>query len=438
MSDDVRRLIDDCILCRLAKTTAPTRIHHGNNVRPTGPNQVVSIDYFYMGTSYDGYNYFVVMRDLFSRFTLCNSAKAADGINAAGCLLDWVATFGPPKMIRSDNGSHFRDAMMQEFTRLLSIEQKFATAYCAWSNGGIERVMRDVTVLVKIILHEKGMDKNEWTRIKRNIMSAVNQRPSRVLSGRTPIEVHCGMDPSEPLSMIMEETTKKLRKFDWTPDVEGQVRKLNQTLKEIHEQVYDATTKVNKSARKNEADLPVFELGDYVLYSMMERPGQESKFDFKWIGPFQVEDTKSDYVYIIRNIVNDKRWDAHVTRMSFYSTQQMEVGLDLRDLISRQGLRYDIEEILEMQYDDSGKEYKVLVRWLGFSEAESCWEPLFDLMNQVPRVVLDFLEDQSERDTEIFRKLWAEEEDKIVKCVSTMNGYEKFQSIEGRRGVLTC
>ncbi len=112
--------------------------------------------------------------------------------------MHWISIFGVPRKILSDNGSHFRNTLVRDLGRHLSMEHKYSTAYCAWSNGAIERVMRDLKALVKITLHENRMDKDDWPKIVRNIMFGVNQRPSRVLGGRTPVEVHFGMNPTNP------------------------------------------------------------------------------------------------------------------------------------------------------------------------------------------------------------------------------------------------
>ena len=68
LNSDVKRLVQDCILCRMAKEGEPTRIHFGEHVRPTKPNQIIHIDYFSMVKSYNGYSYLVIMRYGFSRF----------------------------------------------------------------------------------------------------------------------------------------------------------------------------------------------------------------------------------------------------------------------------------------------------------------------------------------------------------------------------------
>ncbi len=130
-------------------------------------------------------------------------------------------------------------------------------------------------------------------------------------------------------------------------------------LDRAHTETFEATEKVNKCARRGEGELPEFEIGDYVLYCMKERPGLSGKFNFQWIGPFQVKDTKNSYVYVIQNVVDGKLWDAHVTRLSFYSTSQMEVGVELKDLVSRLGIEYEISGTVGMDKDEEDNIWKL-------------------------------------------------------------------------------
>ena len=125
-----------------------------------------------------------------------------DAISSARGLMEWIAIFGLPEMFFSDNGSHFRNQVMENLARLLPVKHDFSTIYCAWSNGLVERVNRDIKALVKIFLMELRRDSKEWPIIVANIMSALNQRPSVGLAGHAPVEVHCGMKPSGPLDLI--------------------------------------------------------------------------------------------------------------------------------------------------------------------------------------------------------------------------------------------
>ena len=49
-----------------------------------------------------------------------------------------------PSMHVSDQGSHFKDKVIQEFNRILQIKHHMTTAYSSWANGTVEKVNNDI------------------------------------------------------------------------------------------------------------------------------------------------------------------------------------------------------------------------------------------------------------------------------------------------------
>ena len=412
LDQDVRDLIQDCIICRCAKQSSPAQHHRGERSRPTKPNQALHFDYYFVGESNDGSTYVLMLRDGFSRFTMLFDHDTPSSENAVESLLTWISLFGVPDYFFSDNGSHFRNKIVKELCRRLNIEQRFSTAYCGWSNGQAERVMRDIHQLLLVFVHDQ-VDRLEWPRVLKTVMFTVNQRPSRVLNGHTPLKIHTGQDPTNnQLDFIF--TDHKFTDLVFSEEVDTYFAQLNDTLDELHQETFNATAKVNRSMRKDEEALPQFEIGDYVLYSFIDRPRKEGKLYFTWMGPFQVVATKSDYVYIIKDLVNERHLDAHVTRMSFYSNSQLNVTGELLDLISRQGLEYDIQELVDLKWNPDRKSFVVRTSWLGFSENEDTWEPFQSLLAQIPFMLLKFIDNFGQGNLTVFNKLWKVEKKNIV------------------------
>ena len=157
MQLEIDEVIQDCILCRCEKETLPTRIHLGERVRPTRPNQFIHFDWYTVGESFEGQRYILVLRDAFSRFTLLVKSVSADAPSTAKAIMDRISIFGLQKRFFSDNGSHFRNRVMEELARLLDVSHDFSTVFCAWANGLVERVNRDIKASIKILLVELNM-----------------------------------------------------------------------------------------------------------------------------------------------------------------------------------------------------------------------------------------------------------------------------------------
>jgi hypothetical protein len=425
LKEEVDLFVLDCILCRCAKMVYPTRVHLGIQQRPTKPNKVIHFDYFYVTESTRAAPYLLVIRDGFSRFVMIFPCEKADSERAVRCILEWIGIFGVPEKFFSDNGPHFRNTVMRELARRLNTVHDFSTVYCAWANGLIERVLRDIKALIKIFLHELKMDRDKWPQLCVNILMALNHRPSDSLGGRTPVEVHTGLAPHNPLAFYFSDQME-YQELKWTPDIEEHVAGLSRTLDKIHEAVYKATERITKISRKNEVKLPELEIGDYVLYCFCDRAPQNdsSKLNFKWIGPFQIVDTKSDYVFYIKDLISHKILEAHIDRLSFYSTDQLNVDVALMDLISREGLAYEISEFLDIVWDEDTKRFLVKTAWTGFSKVEATFEPFASILKQVPLLLLNFLNCLYRQGNKTkVKKIFAKEKKLIMGAISN-HGYD--------------
>ena len=393
MAEDTKLFIIDCILCRCAKMVSPTRIHLGIGQRPTKPNQTLHFDYFYVGRSDVDFSYLLVLRDGFSRFVMVFPCINADSQTAVKYLLQWIALFGIPDKFFSDNGPHFRNKTMQELARRLNVIHDFSTVYCAWANGFIERVLRDLKALMKIMVHETNTDMKQWPVLCPNIMLALNQRPSESLSGFTPLAVHTGLKETNALDFYFD-TNNEYQDAVWTPNMEKHLENLSNVLDFVHKSVYEATKRISERSRKKAMPLPLFEIGDYVLYCFVDRnQSGTSKLHFQWLGPFQIVDTKSLYVYFIKDLVGGKILEVHIDRLSFFSTAQLHVTGDLLDFVSREGLEYEIQELVDIIWDSEKRIYVVKTLWSGFRQEEATFEPFRSLIDQVPLLVLNFLND---------------------------------------------
>ncbi len=63
-------------------------------------------------------------------------------ITVIHALEDWIATFGPPTAILSDNGSQFVSAMYVHFNHVNNTQIMYTSTYHPQCNGQIERLHR--------------------------------------------------------------------------------------------------------------------------------------------------------------------------------------------------------------------------------------------------------------------------------------------------------
>lgn len=87
------------------------------------------MDFLYMGESYSKVKYILVLKDNLSHYCELVSCESANGLVAATAVLDLYRRFGLPKTWESDNGSHFRNTLMEDLRSRLGATQRFVSVY---------------------------------------------------------------------------------------------------------------------------------------------------------------------------------------------------------------------------------------------------------------------------------------------------------------------
>ena len=132
-------------------------------------------------------------------------------------------------------------------------------------------------------------------------------------------------------------------------------------------------------------ELPNFEVGDYVLYARVRRPGVTPKLMATWTGPWRVVGAHHQHVFEIQNIVSGRVQTAHVARLRFYADSQLNVTADVKDVFQHafnQG-QFQMAGIARMA-EAEDRTLIVLVEWVGFDVEESTWEPFAKILEAAP------------------------------------------------------
>ncbi|KAE9339584.1 hypothetical protein PF008_g11502 [Phytophthora fragariae] len=132
-----------------------------------------------------------------------------------------------------------------------------------------------------------------------------------------------------------------------------------------------------------------FAIGDYVLYADVWNH-RRSKLRVKWCGPARVVDTSSNWVFTIENLLTGESRVAHASRLNFYADSDLGVTEDLLAHVAHNSEGHVVEELREARYDKTAKTHQLLVKWRGLGELETSWEPVHNLLEDVPSLVKKF------------------------------------------------
>ncbi|KAL6416569.1 hypothetical protein ACFW04_011464 [Cataglyphis niger] len=161
MKADIQSFIRNCRSCQLKKLVrVKTKQPMVLTDTPDSAFDKVSMDI--MGplpTTRSGNNYILTIQDLLTKYSLALPLKHAGAIDVADAFTnEFICTFGAPKAILTDQGSHFLNSLMRNVARKFKIRHFRTTAYRPQSNGSVERSHQ---VLWEYLKHY--VDKtNEW------------------------------------------------------------------------------------------------------------------------------------------------------------------------------------------------------------------------------------------------------------------------------------
>lgn len=164
-SDDIKEFEKGCLQCIITKVgrkdTQATRICTSWE----RPNEVVHIDFLYMGESVGQKFYILILRDDLSPFAWLWPFATATSDLAAEAVSTRIATFGMMDWQVSDQGSHFKSELMTAVAEELNVRHHFTTAYSPWANGSVERVCREVLWACMAVLHEFRLSPKDWPAV---------------------------------------------------------------------------------------------------------------------------------------------------------------------------------------------------------------------------------------------------------------------------------
>ena len=265
----IKEISEKCQICAKFKKT-PSRPVVGLSMGEDF-NDCVSID---LGMYSDG-NIMMIMVDVVTKFSQAAWLKSKKPEEITRTLLSkWIAVFGSPRIILTDNGGEFQNDEMLRLAERFDIEMKSTSSESPWSNGICERVVGRTKELVRKIKEESGADLNvclDWAMNARNSLCNRNGFSSyQLVFGRNPnvrnVEIkenyNSGMDGKE--SKILKDTISAI------------------TSSRINQMKFDNNEKVKIAMRANirEHLIEDAQIGEKVLY---KREGEDS-----WRGPAKV------------------------------------------------------------------------------------------------------------------------------------------------------
>ena len=275
MKVDVENYVARCVSCAMHKGTTHGQAPILEYPAPERAWDVVSIDLLKLPKSHHGSDYLLVCVDHFSRYTILTPIKTKTAKAIAHALVTQLfCPFSTPKVLMSDNGAEFRNALLAEICSLYNVKQVFTVAYHPSSNGLVERTNRKVLDALRHVVGSLHDDWEDWLPF----VGACLNNSVWESTGKTPHYILFGEDKVLPYD-LMATSTKPVYNIDNYTEQHSKV--FAKIYKSVRERLQASRTEMMLQQHKRATPVAI-KVGDTV---MVQVPNRESKLAPKFVGP---------------------------------------------------------------------------------------------------------------------------------------------------------
>ena len=166
LDQSVQWWIRRCLFCQARKTSRQT-IRWPTTLMPlpSGPGQIVSVDYFGpLPITRNGNKHILLYTDIFSRhiaaYAVIQDERTAEG-TARIFVEKYIPLWGCLHTLLSDDGSEFVAGLALAIY-MMRIRKIATTAFHPKSNGGVKRVNHSLAQMLSLVISEQQDDWDEW------------------------------------------------------------------------------------------------------------------------------------------------------------------------------------------------------------------------------------------------------------------------------------
>ena len=316
LTADVKRFIQTCEKCQLAKSNTPPQAPLQSLPIPDGPNERVHIDLMGPLQCNGPFKYILVATDAFTKYAIAVPIPNKKAQTIVQALYDnWITTFTCPKLWVSDQGKEFCNQMFKTFNDLFGIKAATTSPYHPQSNSSAESYNRTIIKFMKTTLTQE--DNKDWHKHLKSLTLAYNNHVHQTIQN-TPFALTFTYPPSLPFFDLTRPNNlyNPQTQFDQLKNLFSDAHK--SSLKAIQKQ----EQRHNASAKQR-----TFNVGDKVmLINNKNHPkfsGMNRKFLHNYEGPFYVTHKYDDLLYGIAKFPHAPPTKTHIDRLKAFQMSDL-------------------------------------------------------------------------------------------------------------------
>lgn len=346
---------------------------------PPRPFSDIALDFVGPLPKSDGMDLMLTVTDRLTGYSRVIGCRTTDGAKeiAQRVFEGWFTLFGSPERMVSDRDKLFTSKFWEAMHKKMGIKLQMSTSFHPETDGRSERTNKTI---VQVLRNYVSRQQTDWLRYLPLAEFAVNSAVNES-TGKTPFEVVLGYSPSLFPSDIAPTTVAAVEDL-------AEERKLK--IKEVRDALAAAKVRQATSANRSRAEEPKLAVGDSVMVDSTDRrsrykarhgDGRAAKLFARWDGPYKIlEANPEKSTYRLELPPDDRAHPVfHISKLKPYRPN------DAADFPARRPPRPDPidvegeeEYFVERIVDEKGRglRRKFLVKWRGYPDDESTWEPL--------------------------------------------------------------
>ena len=358
MRSDIATELANCDACARF-TVVKSGYNPGEYIMAKGPWDHVQIDCcVHLPVTPGGFTAMLVIVDHFTGFALLRSMTTTSAHEVAQQLFDVFTTFGPPRILQSDNGPEFVNDVIRALVKLTGLDHRLISPYNPRADGKVERTIGTVTKAIMKMLH--GTD-TLWNTMLPYVQYCYNSKVSSLTS-------------STPASLMFGRTMNDFKDYTGTDEptivtTDNWRQHQEKMLATIYPAITDRTrtskTKMIQTWNKQRRLLLNNALPNGAIVMLTDQTRQ-NKFEPKYVGPYHiVRRTRNHGNYVLRDPSTGEVLDRNVPPDQLKLVSKKPRPSDLKDN------QFEVSQILK--HRGSPGKFEYFVKWKHYNDRT--WEP---------------------------------------------------------------
>jgi len=290
----VELYVRQCETCAADKKPTKTPRAPLGTIRVGAPMDVIATDYLGpFPQTRQGNRYILVLTDHFSKYVEILAVPDQTAETCASRVLnDFIARWGCPLSILSDQGRNYESSVFRELCKILEIKKVRTSPKNPKCNGQAERFNRTLVRMIKAYLCG---EQEQWDQNLGCLAGAYRSTPHES-TGMTPNLLMMGREVRLPSELVYDCTTRANKEdvVSYGDYVDFLKEKMNHA-HQVARQHLAVTTKRHKEIYDRRQCLHKYEQGDFVwLLEESRKPGVMHKLEMSYEGPFIVKQALSN------------------------------------------------------------------------------------------------------------------------------------------------